>query len=113
MKRSIALRWAKALESGEYEQGIGQLRTSRNEFCCLGVLCNLHAEDNPDVAKKQKSKTKYMTCTGVLPDEVIQWADMCSTLGCIQETSLAELNDKSELTFPEIAKVIRKHWKEL
>ena len=36
--------WVKALESGEYKQG-HQLLNKDNEFCCLGVLCDLAAKD--------------------------------------------------------------------
>lgn len=32
---------ATALRSGKYEQGQGKLRSNHNEFCCLGVLCDL------------------------------------------------------------------------
>lgn len=34
-------KWVKALRSGEYKQGTGQLRNSKAEYCCLGVLCDL------------------------------------------------------------------------
>lgn len=33
--------WLKALRSGDYPQGTGQLRNSDDEFCCLGVLCDV------------------------------------------------------------------------
>lgn len=40
--------WVKALRSGEYKQGIGKLR-ERDEFCCLGVLCQVAGIDiSPD-----------------------------------------------------------------
>lgn len=32
--------WVKALRSGKYTQGQGQLKTT-DEYCCLGVLCDL------------------------------------------------------------------------
>lgn len=31
-------KWIKALRSGEYKQGTGELKTSRGAYCCLGVL---------------------------------------------------------------------------
>lgn len=37
MKTEVKKKWLKALRSGKYEQGRGQLRFN-NEFCCLGVL---------------------------------------------------------------------------
>lgn len=45
--------WLEALESGQYVQGVGALRTARSPnpddnldgFCCLGVLCDLATKD--------------------------------------------------------------------
>lgn len=35
-------RWVKALRSGSYKQGYGELRTpSTGGFCCLGVYCDI------------------------------------------------------------------------
>lgn len=34
-------KWLKALRSGEYQQGTNYLRTDQDEFCCLGVLCDI------------------------------------------------------------------------
>jgi hypothetical protein len=34
-------KWVAALRSGEYEQGVGKLRSLDNKFCCLGVACDL------------------------------------------------------------------------
>lgn len=42
MNPEIKARWVAALRSGEYQQGTGGLRSEENEFCCLGVLCDLH-----------------------------------------------------------------------
>jgi hypothetical protein len=33
-------RWVAALRSGEYEQGMDQLKDN-DKFCCLGVLCDV------------------------------------------------------------------------
>lgn len=51
MKKEIAMRWIEALRSGKYMQGKGRLRSFYDEFCCLGVLCNLHAIEHPEIAK--------------------------------------------------------------
>ncbi len=45
-----------ALESGEYKQGQGRLRTpegNTSKFCCLGVACNVHAQHHPEIACHQ------------------------------------------------------------
>lgn len=36
--------WVPALRSGKYKQGRGQLRSANDEFCCLGVACDLLIE---------------------------------------------------------------------
>jgi hypothetical protein len=48
-KRDLILRWINALRSGTYTPGWSQLRSnpdpfnaSRDTYCCLGVLCDLH-----------------------------------------------------------------------
>lgn len=118
MKRSIARQWAKALESGEYKQGIGRLRNG-DKFCCLGVLCNLHAQAHPEIAGKQKNKNNYLDMLGELPYQVMKWANVKNNEGHfydsqnLLECNLITLNDTEKLNFSEIAKVIRKHWKAL
>lgn len=41
MDKKLKQTWVKALRSGKYQQGKETLRTASNEFCCLGVLCDL------------------------------------------------------------------------
>lgn len=121
MKRSIARKWAKALESGEYKKTTGMLRRDGG-WCCLGVLCNLHAQEHPEIAATQKTKGKYLGERASAPDEVCDWAGISHSQGRLEEKIiidnspykyLAEINDATKLTFPEIAKIIRKHYKEL
>ena len=120
MKQSIARKWAAALDSGEYKQGQDYLRHG-NKFCCLAVLCNLHAQAHPEIAAEEKSKGTYLGESHFLPEEVQDWSGMGSSDGLIPKVvvkgesygELTALNDVAKLTFPEIAKIIRKHWKEL
>jgi hypothetical protein len=113
MKRSIARKWAKALESGEYKQGKGRLRDG-DKFCCLAVLCNLHAQEHSEIAAVQKYKSVYLGEKAVLPLEVQVWAGMTSNDGYITyDSSLIAMNDREDKSFAEIAKVIRKEYKKL
>lgn len=121
MKRSIARKWAKALESGEYQQTRGELRNTVG-FCCLGVLCNIHAQEHPEIAAEQTSMYEYLGEETELPFEVRDWAGMDSISGkfprgLIKEVptadSLIDLNDDAEWNFKQVAKVIRKYYKEL
>lgn len=45
MNRELKTKWLEALRSGKYKQGRSALRTIQDEFCCLGVLCDIVAPD--------------------------------------------------------------------
>lgn len=45
MNPEVKAKWVAALRSGEYKQGREQLKYG-NEFCCLGVLCDLYAKEH-------------------------------------------------------------------
>ena len=79
LKPEIKAKWVAALRSGEYAQYAGGLRINPTNrpagFCCLGVLCDLHAKEGlgewenlvyAPAAKAGRS--------GYLPAEVVQWA---------------------------------------
>lgn len=56
MRPKVKKEWIAALRSGDYRQGRGQLRSEDNSFCCLGVLCNLHAMHHRVGAAKQTNQ---------------------------------------------------------
>lgn len=114
MKKEIADQWVAALRSGAYKQCSGQLRTENNTFCCLGVLCNLHAQAHPEIAAKQDSTRYYMGNKAVLPTQVRDWAELlrCDPLVPRRNRGpvpLSLLNDQG-VPFTEIADLIEKHW---
>lgn len=125
MKKAIAEQWVKALRSGDYEQGVGQLRLEKdNSFCCLGVLCNLHAMAHPKIAAEQENVALYLGESSILPHEVADWADMRYPDGqprdikvdvVIGEDSYSDLADANDCgcSFTEIANWIEKNYKEL
>lgn len=111
------LKWTKALRSGNYKQGRFQLRNKENEFCCLGVLCNLHAEEHPEIAKTEYDAKSYMGHCILLPYEVMQWAGLSYGSGRFydkwnNETSLASLND-NKTSFSNIADIIEENYQNL
>ena len=110
MKASVKARFIKALRSGKYKQGFGTMRDSNDKFCVLGVLCNLHAQEHPVIAKKQKYKTEYLGDSASLPMVVQTWAGLSSDNpklpGVKGQPTLMHLNDSKRLTFPEIATLI-------
>lgn len=45
MNRKLRDKWIRALRSGKYKQVTGWLkRPKSNDYCCLGVLCNVAGE---------------------------------------------------------------------
>lgn len=41
MKKELKERWIEALLSKKYRQGKNKLRSTSNDYCCLGVLCDI------------------------------------------------------------------------
>lgn len=109
MKPEIKAAWVAALRSGEYTQGRMRLRSPQNEFCCLGVLCNLHAQAHPEIAAQQTDPNTYFGLVGLPATSVIYWADLPGHDPAVQHhskwTRLSALNDNG-LTFNQIADLI-------
>lgn len=76
MKAAVKKAWVAALRSGKYKQGRGKLRTADNKFCCLGVLCNLHAQAHPQFAATQTNPTSYDNAEAFPSRRVMEWAGM-------------------------------------
>lgn len=105
--KEVRKRWVEALRSGEYQQGHGRLRRG-DTYCCLGVLCDLHAKEHrqewrlfgghPDVYMYDSEQGK--------PSESIwHWAGLNAFIA----GQLIRLNDDEEATFDEIADAIESH----
>lgn len=74
--------WLKTLESDEYEQGCGTLKHD-NQFCCLGVACDLYAKHAPNpewhwVGNVFTSDSGVRE-TNVLTQQVMDWLGIKST----------------------------------
>lgn len=108
MNPEIKKQWVAALRSGEYKQGTGQLRSKNNEFCCLGVLCDLHHQANPDLPEGGWVDGSYLSQSYIPPDNVFAWASINVyekvSIGSKYE-SLPDHNDRGR-TFSEIADAI-------
>lgn len=70
MDPEVKAKWVAALRSGEYAQGIGQLHQG-GSFCCLGVLCDLHAKE---AGLSWQEDGRYLGGHIVTPREVDEWA---------------------------------------
>lgn len=111
MKQEIAEQWVAALRSGEFKQGRYRLRNTKNEFCCLGVLCELYARAHPHIPNKQPNE--YYGNNMLIPDQVERWAGMKTVFGLLPNNlTLSMLNDEGK-SFNTIADLIDKHWQHL
>jgi len=111
MNQDIKDKWINALRSGEYKQGIGGLKY-RDAFCCLGVLCDLHAKETDtrwvDYAE-EGWLSDYLDNDGSLPDEVIEWAGLKVQDPVICSHFISTYNDKKGYSFDRLADLIDKY----
>lgn len=125
MNPEIKEQWIKALRSGEYKQGIGQLhyrtKNGSSQFCCLGVLCDLakqagivqefgSSEDTTGVSVSYEigAAPSGWRKTTYLPQAVVTWAGLPCKNPEVGAVSLAGRNDDGE-TFEEIANAIERN----
>jgi hypothetical protein len=115
MNKRVKAKWVKALRSGKYKKGVGQLaelitvpvedgweaddKVVGEKFCCLGVLCDLY-----DKEKKNKERS-WNEEQGELPEEVMEWAglDMADPVVKFNADKFNEHHD---------VKIYGKHWLE-
>lgn len=112
MNKEVKKLWIDALTSGEYKQGKEALRNTSDEYCCLGVLCDIYAKvKGEDLWKKKNESCEiYMfdKHVGTLPHAVSEWAEVSGggSFTCNGVTqSLVTLNDYGT-PFKQIAKII-------
>jgi hypothetical protein len=77
MRPEIKKLWAGALRSGRYRQGKYTLRRG-DEFCCLGVLCDLAIQQGLDLRATSAASraTLYDGQRSGLPARVMKWAGL-------------------------------------
>lgn len=107
MKKDIKKLWVKALRSGKYKQGRGELKTVKGRYCCLGVLTDLYCKKY----KKNFQETKKGHGE-LLSDKVQAWAGLRCPDATVETReglmkNLSDLND-SGTRFKTIANYIEK-----
>lgn len=133
MDYNIAMKWVKALRSGDYKQAQKFLKVD-NAYCCLGVLCEVVGFGFKR-AELQEVKAKgvvyQLVCqdagdeTGVIAGEAQEKATIGSRSGSLpfhyidvegtwrmETIELTEANDAG-LTFAQIADIIEWAWQDL
>ena len=102
-----------ALESGEYEQDKGQLRSPIG-FCCLGVACDKSElgewdEDYVFCVSAEREKARLALSTSVIEYYGFHSEAGCDVFSVDDNEHLVHMNDELNKTFPEIAQVIREN----
>jgi hypothetical protein len=107
MKPEIKAQWLAALRSGDYQQGRSLLHYEdrcEDQFCCLGVLCDLYAKDTGNTWERHGSVCTMHGLDGMLPPQVQVWAG----LEYADPMGLAGRNDDGA-TFEELAAIIEEN----
>ena len=120
--------WVSALRSGQYKQGRGYLRSKNNEYCCLGVACELAGVEAVlslrDRDEEEDEDTYYygdvydVNNSMLLPIDVISYYGLTDCEGSYSDNnesfhSLVMENDEHFLNFNEIADIVEKEPKGL
>lgn len=107
-----------ALRSGKYVQGRGCLRNNDNQFCCLGVACDVSGQGKWVFAGEEWNYVTHDRDTGkdiydpaVLPQPLAEYYGMprggFTVVDKDEATQhLTNLNDHALLTFSQIADLI-------
>lgn len=112
MNEEIRDEWVRRLEGGDYTQGRTALRIG-DEYCCLGVLCEMAVEAG--VVRRVPNGNFFGYTNGearpeeyLLPLPVMLWAglDTVNPWSQLLEEGLTAMND-SGVPFSEIAQIIR------
>jgi len=119
MNPEVKQKWLTALRSGEYKQSQQKLKTTEG-YCCLGVLCDIHAKEGLGEWVDKGEHFSYrglqetQTLNGTLPVSVRGWAGISYNgqlnTNVEDKHSLIALNDFSGYDFNEIAEVIEEQF---
>lgn len=111
MDQELKQRWLTALRSGDYQQGRGRLKTHRDTYCCLGVLCDVSELGEwvtPVGAISPQYKLSYEGDGPHLARDLGVHHELFGIPG-EAEDKLVAMNDDDELSFPEIANWIEEN----
>ncbi len=100
MRSDIKKKWIAALRSGEYEQGMDELRPTENSYCCLGVLACVMGEEWVRDGDSDSFYLENHEAFCELPDRL----EVAASLATDQDV-LSTMNDTGS-TFEEIADYI-------
>jgi hypothetical protein len=94
MEKALKQKWLEALRSGKYKQGRFALRTKIDDYCCLGVLCDVSG-----VSEWEENGLCY-SYGGALSFLPFRLRDQ---LASGARAALVAMNDDYGMSFPDIA----------
>ena len=112
MNPEVKKKWVAALRSGDYKQGQGRLKSSENEYCCLGVLCDIYKNEVGGKWQEEFSRSTFIDIDGAksqcVPSPAIRnWAGIDTASPQIEDYTTAIMaNDSYEYDFNTIANLI-------
>lgn len=127
MNARIKQWWIDELRSGKFKQGRLALRSQNNEYCCLGVLCELYRQEHHGEGIVWELPRSYDNIDGLhlnidedagetLPVQVMYWANLAERDPKLNGIEVSRYNDGfdgNEIvtphTFEQIADLIEKH----
>lgn len=137
VNKNNMLAWAEALESGDYEQGVGALCAVNSDgvarFCCLGVATEVAIANGVALERVDAGVAGYRPAgellaaqeTAHLPDLAMEWLglgqinpvigySLCGSGACEDPTcrkiTATAANDDLVLSFGQIAAMLRKFY---
>lgn len=114
MNQTIAIKWVKALRSGEYPSMTERLEKIKHEgtFGILGVLCDLHRIDvgGDWVSSYYVPAGKVRGDKYWLPEEVMKWAGVKHKLVGCAGTGVLGVMEERGYTHGVLADVIEQNW---
>lgn len=114
MNAEIKAQWVAALRSGEFTQ-CGYALSVNEEYCCLGVLCELAARAgvvSKNVGPNHPVSYGWEGNVNTLPAEVCNWSGLTWSDPYVDigddpsRCSLSKLNDFHRKNFNQIADII-------
>jgi hypothetical protein len=91
MNAEVKKAWLEALRSSNYVQGHGALRTD-NQFCCLGVLCDLIDKTKWELPVTNKARA-YSNNLIYPPNDILEKAELikeeCVLLGSYNDEGMS------------------------
>jgi len=104
MKAEFKQKWLEALRGGQYKQGKNVLRTAQDEFCCLGVLCDVVSPDGWEADGSLEGGFLHGDRKGFLSMGV----KLATSFPELHEVKLSNMNDEGK-SFAEIANWIEEN----